>query len=411
MGRAFHILILAVLLVFSGAIVSFLPNALKKVPDRVLVKNAQSEAEFAEALKKLSSDEIAALEQREQLALQEDPLDRNALQNLVALVDLRGDKTNAERIALALADYGRRSVAAQLSAIQIHLAKRNFDSAFDRIDGVARARGDLHAKLFPLMAAQLQGDAARLSLAKILATEPKWRQGFMRYLTGLDEQASLAYNMVASMRAVGAEILDSERRLVLSQLFKFKRFDAAYFVWLDLLSKDDLVRVRNVFDGGFDTIPRQLYFDWNHAVRKNARIEKIAKPGNPQDFVLALDFFADKEGKPFVFQFLRLTDGKYTMTYDQQVESLKTQTGLVWRIACVDTPAIRTEGPAILENGPWQSQAFSFEIPAEGCSTQVLRLENKSAAKLDQELSGRVMFDNIAINSSKASDVETVEGQ
>lgn len=403
MKRILHGIILAAVLGLATVIGTFLPGALSPVPDQSLAAGAKSEEDALAALKKLTPEQLQELSLRETDALKSNPLDKGALQNLSVLAGLQGNVAKSEKLALVLSDYGRRSVAAQLAAVQINLAGKDFDMAFDRLDGALRARPEFHDRLFPLLTSSLGDKAAQAALGTLLARDPPWRDAFIKHAIAQDPQASIAYVVLSAIRAAKADVKDTEKRLVIEKLIKGNHLDAAYFVWLDLLPPADLALVRNVFDGGFDTIPRQLYFDWHIPQRKNARMEVVSRPGSSQDRALSMDFLADSQGKEYVYQFLRLGPGAFTLDFEVLSEGLKTDSGLVWRVSCLGSPNVLGESPPVTSDGPWVKSQFSFAVPDADCATQLLKLENRGRAKLDKEISGRLMFDNVVVEKAGAA--------
>ncbi len=401
--------VLVVLLALAAVTASFVPATLAPPANRALTASDVPEQQAVEVLKKLSPQELQDLTRRETEALKADPLDKIALQNLSILAGLQGDTAKSEKLALILSDYGRRSVGAQLAAVQINLAAKDFKAAFGRLDGALRARPEMNDKLFPLLTSPLGDKEAQIALGEILARDPPWREALLKYAIAQDSRASMAYALLSAVRTAKADVKDSEKRLVIEKLIKSGQVDAAYFVWLDLLPSSDLALVRDVFDGGFEAIQRQLYFDWHVPARKNARIEIAVRPGSGQDRALSLDFFSDTQGKEYVFQFLRLSPGEFNVDFEFLAEGLKTDSGLVWRVSCLANPEILGESQVIDANGPWSKSQFAFTVPETGCATQLLRLESRGKAKLDKEISGRLMFDNVVIRKAgeNAADVET----
>jgi hypothetical protein len=377
---------------------------------RDLVKPGTAQADAVAQLKALSSTERGALTAREVAAFKADPLDRQALQNLVVLRELDGQTPNSEAIALALAAYGRRSIVSQLSAIQINLTRQEFGEAFSRLDGVLRARPELGPQLFPSMLAQVADPKAGEQLWTLLATDPPWRDVFMKHVMTTDQTGGTAYNVARGILKAKGTVSDAEKRALLAQFVQAKQYDRAYFVWLDMLSPGDLLLVRNVFDGGFSATPKSMYFDWNIYSRKTANIAVGPRDGKPGDRVLRLDFFEDDAGGQYILQLLRMQPGQYNFSFDVQVEALKNETGLVWRVVCVESGAPIGESTPVSTKGPWETRRLAITVPEQACATQALTLENRSRARLDQKISGRLAFDNVEVTiAGEGGDKKTTE--
>jgi hypothetical protein len=396
MKKTFNLIILSVVLGLAGWIAWFLTVAITPVPDRALIAGEKTEAEIAEVLKSLSRDQLTELETRELSAFKAEPLERSALQNLVILNSLAGNKQKSDSIAQVLAKYSRRSIGAQLAAMQIDFSKGELESGFGRMDGVLRARPEFSKILFSSMKAQIADKKARAALASIIAKDPPWRAKFFEEVLVNDNKGVASYAILSAIRTAGGKVHDLEKRDLLIQLAKAKQYDQAYFVWLDLLPPSDMVRVKNVFDGGFDVTPKQMIFDWNIWNRKSARFDVIPRPGQAGNGVLRAEFYADTVGSQYIYQYLRLAPGKYSLSFDVQVDSIKNETGLVVRVGCLGGPLLAESKP-ILEKGPWETRSDEFAVSGDDCGTQFLRVENRSSAVLDREISGRFLFDNFNI--------------
>jgi hypothetical protein len=403
MAKLFFGFIAIVLLAQSAITTSFMLGDLELPKARPLVEKSDPNSNPLEALNALDSKTRASLQDREVNAYKIEPLDRGALQNLVALESLSGSREKAENIALALSALSRRSPASQLVAIQIELFKKDFAKAFERLDGVIRARPEQGKQLFGLFVSQLGDKQARLELAKLLSKEPPWRATMIRQMISDETTSAFVYTVLSDIRKAGGPVSDLEKQMLVNQLVQSKKIDQAYFVWLDFLDKNNLIRVRDIFDGGFETLPKNMYFDWGISYRKNARIEVGQRSGKPGDSALIFNFFAEKDGGAYVYQTMRLAPQEYRLTFEFQVDQLKNETGLVVRLICLESGVVIGTSSPIINKGPWESQEVKFLVPQENCPNQKLTIENKSAAILDQEITGRLAFDNFKIASEERS--------
>jgi hypothetical protein len=358
-----------------------------------LVPDAKTDTDVLEGLKKLSKGEIQALIEKNRAVLSMEPLQRESLQNILTLESLSGQKDVVEKQALALAAYSRRSVSSQLAAFQLDIAKRDYASAMSRIDGVLRARVDLHPQLLPILVSLSNDANGRTALASTLSRDPPWRGALLNDLIKQHPDGALAHSIFSEIRKTNGDIRDSEKQSVLRAMMKEKRFDAAYFLWLDFLTKAELLQVRAFYDGAFQLAPRNLFFDWNLPPRKNGRLQIGNRPGSSQDQVLVLDLYDDKQGGPLVFQYLRLLPGPHKISFEQFSEKLKSERGLVWRVSCAESGTLLGQSKVILEDGPWEAQSFDIAVPEQDCLTQYMRLESYGTTVLDRQVSGRLMFD------------------
>jgi tetratricopeptide (TPR) repeat protein len=369
----------------------------KKAPPPSLVPETTEQADVTKVLEKLNAAERQRLSQIQIDSYHKDPLSLLALQNLAVLRELDSKKPESEAIALALAHFSRRSVTSQLAAAQIDFAEKRYETAFSRLDGVFRAQPELVKVLIPSLVPVLQNDEPRKYFAAVLAPEPPWRGSILYELGQLDTSGALTYRLLKEIYKANGKILDSEKRSLIWKYAGAKQYSEAYFIWLELLSPDELLKVQNVFDPGFTQEPKTMFFDWNLAVRKSARIQIMNRPGKSGDTMLSMDFYDDREGGPYVYQYLQLSEGRYELTFESQIDSMQNEKGLVWRVRCLETGLEIAKTSAIREKGPWEKLGIEFSVPAADCSSQSLALENASNAILDQVISAKIAFDNVLI--------------
>jgi hypothetical protein len=399
MKRLAYFILAPALLLMSGYISSFVFSGYGAIKERPLVEGLSSTSDAVKALEALDAAEIDRLIQRETEALKKEPLDRGALENLLVLENLRGSKEKVAALATTLANFSPRNPKSQLAAMKIEFDSQDFDSAYNRLDGILRARPELSYQLFPVLLSQITNEKARAALGKVLTGNPPWRTAFITKVASDDTSGTLGYRILSEIRKAKGEVDDEEKRQLIQRLYIAKKYDQAYFIWLDLLSKDSLLKVKNVFDGGFDLPPKGHVFDWNFNFRKTARIEVGPRSGKNNDIALRLDFFNDKEGGYYAYQVLRLSPDTYEMNFDVQVEDLKSSTGVVWRLICVESRNFIGQSSAVTDKGPWETRQFEFTVPGQDCATQFLSLEVKGSAVLDQVITGRLSFDNLDIKT------------
>jgi hypothetical protein len=365
------------------------PNSSKALFDADTPSNM-----IVEELKKLKSDQRQLMIERETQFYLSEPLSSSTLQNLAILRELDGQQSQSSEIALAAAEMSRRSVKLQLSAMQIDLASQRYPEAFTRLDGALRAQPTVIKVLLPALKQLAENAEARKHFAVTLSSRPPWRQTFFEQLSSVDTSGDLTYRLLSDIRKANGQIGDWEKQSLVWKFIYAKKFEQAYFVWLDLMDQVELSKTKNVFDGGFTLEPRDLGFGWNIIRRKTATIRTAGKPGQLTDRVLNLDFAADRDGGQYVFQYLQLQPNRYLAKFDAQIDSIKNEQGLVWRVRCVGSGLEIGTSLPINAKGPWEQKSFELEVPADNCAFQLLALENKSAAKLDQEITGRIAIDN-----------------
>ena len=87
------------------------------------------------------------------------------------------------------------------------------------------------------MALGIAGDPNGLAAAtRLLASNPPWRPDFVSFAANDPNEQRVLYSLFTGLRNMQAEVLPSELRIYINQLFSKKDYETAYFVWLDFLS-------------------------------------------------------------------------------------------------------------------------------------------------------------------------------
>ena len=84
-------------------------------------------------------------------------------------------------------------------------------------------------------------------------------------------------------------------------------------------------------------------------------------------------------------------------------DDLVTDRGMVWRVYCAEgDKQLIGETPLISGTFKWQPFAADFTVPAAKCHAQWLRLENAARVAIEQQISGEVWYDHMAIAARPA---------
>jgi tetratricopeptide (TPR) repeat protein len=348
-------------------------------------------------LEALPADARADLIARERARLAADPMDQGALINLSLLYGAEGDRERANAFAIAAAARALRDGRAQTAALQIHLQKGDAAAALVSLDALIRTRPDSRDSLFAALLELAGNTQAAVPVAKLLAEEPPWRGSFFAWAAEKSERPEIAYQLLSALKGSAAPPSDKEVQVLVRRYLDAKDYSTAYFIWLDALSETALRKAANVFDGGFDLPLADLYFGWTRSYSNGVETKIVPRANGSSDSVLRIDFVGNRDRVGPVYQFLRLVPGRYILSGDFRSERLQTETGLVWRIICNEGGGqALAETPALLGDRQWDRFEERFEVPS-GCTTQSLGLTGRSSAVLDQQMSGRAYYDNMAI--------------
>lgn len=387
--------ILACVLAFALAL---LPATLQPERDLGILEPDALAKNGADSVVKLTDQDRTALIEREYSALRENPLDRTAHRNLV-LLSLNASNSDSTRdIVLNLSGYSLRNPAIQMAAMGQLLADQKLGDMLYRFDAVLRAHPTLSEQLFPLIGQHFSSKEGVKILAETLALRPPWRLSLLTQLSANAATEKLSMEVVQALSATKAPASDVELNRIFSSWVKLsKSYDNAYFAWLDQLTTDELRLAKGVYDGDFVSKRQKAYFSWNFPPKRNTLAKIVLKPGSGSDSALLVEFTGNKERFNHVYQYLRLTPGKYDLSFEVMSKKLVAEQGLVWRVWCVEKREMLAESVAFKAPTPWTKHSVSFEIKGENCTTQTLQLETKATAGLDTAVNGSIYFDSFAV--------------
>jgi hypothetical protein len=312
---------------------------------------------------KTSADELGDAERgniirRLEAELVSEPLDLQTLKKLVIYWAASGERARSDALALILAQRSFRDVEVQALALDIALRKQDY------------------------------GQAARI-LDVVLRTKEKSQ-----------ENTDVPFHLLSMLKRTASPAQVNEVKALIVRFLKDRNYDRAYYVWLDSLPTQDLEKVGLLFDGGFESNNRGLLFDWTFNRRKNVDVRVVSRGNSQADNALQIDFV--KNTSPFadVSQTLYLSAGNYRLEGEVKAENLQNDRGLLWKVFCVnESNQLLTATPRRNGTSDWSSFAADFSVPQEKCVMQRLVLVLDAKSVLDQNISGRIWYDNLKITN------------
>lgn len=349
---------------------------------------------------RLGNAERAGIIRSLEADLASEPLNLETIKKLVIYWAAMGETAKSDRLALALAQRSFRDVEAQALALDISLTKRDYAQAIHIVDAVLRTKPKSREFLFPLLRTLSDNPDSLSSLVDVLADSPHWRTDFLTDLAKNGENTGALSKLIAMLKKTASPAKVNEVRALVARLLEERNYDGAYYAWLDSLPAQDLKKVGLVFDGGFESNNRGLLFDWTFQRRKNVEVRIISRGNSQADNALQI-YFA-KNNSPFadVSQTLYLSAGNYRLEGEVRTEDLQNERGLVWKVFCI-SDAKQVLGATFRHNGTsgWTAFSADFAVPAEKCEMQRLVLVLDARLALDQNISGRIWYDNLKISN------------
>jgi hypothetical protein len=402
-------ILLVSILLTSAFATSFLLNRSQINTVTSLVPDASSPEALVETLKKLSPQDRSVRIAEQIGNLTAEPLNLDVINNIALLEALGENPKNSESIVVESARRSLRDVQSQLSAVNILLGKREYSKAMFHIDGLLRSRPKLSEQVFKVLSQLQQIPEGMQSIAALLNENPPWRAQYLGAIYAEDATGKIAFQLLATIRKAGGKVTDNELRDYIGTQITKKNDEIAYFTWLDSLDEESLRSAALLFDGKFDRIPRNQYFDWTVIPYPNAKIGVAAKPSDPLNKVLSVEFLGGREAFANVRQFLKLQPGEYEVSGEWIAENFQSPSGLSWQVYCLRGAASSPPSALLGASGTWDKFSFPVTIPPENCETQLLQLQSASSAALDQRFEGQMYFDNIVVANKSPTPKESGE--
>jgi hypothetical protein len=254
------------------------------------------------------------------------------------------------------------------------------------------------SELLPIGAALAEAQESRPALVAALARNPPWRGNLISYIVKKAARPTVSYGLLSDLRKTESPPRVAELRMLLARLVHDQDFETAYFVWLDFLSDVELRKVGHLYDGEFELNSKDLLFDWTYRPMKNVELRIVPRGMSAADRALRVDFVNPSSRFANLSQLLRLHPGQYKLSGELKAEYEPADIGLVWRMYCIGgRERLVAETSPSIQSRNWMPFELAFDIPTTDCHTQMLRLELKALAVLDNKIKGSVFYDNIAI--------------
>jgi len=258
-----------------------------------------------------------------------------------------------------------------------------------------------HEVAFPVFTQLLASGEYADVWAELLANDPKWLGPFIVQACSRDLDARRLVPLLLARVAAGHQNA-SEVGCVVDRLRAQDRWMDAYQLWLDTLPRERLAAVGHVFNGGFEQTPSGIGFDWILAQPDRGSghsADLFPTLGALGSRALRVDYNGKRQSGVPASQFMALPAGRYRLTGIARSEGLKTGRGVQWVVRCaragkpdrILAASERFSGPS-----EWHRFEVRVDVPSD-CGGQILELAPVDAQYGNVFLSGRLWFDDIAV--------------
>lgn len=239
----------------------------------------------------------------------------------------------------------------------------------------------------------------RDALAAALVAQPSWR---LRFLGNLGQQLAASdapLTLFQQLKAAGSPPTEEELVPFLrARMAADKSAGAAYNIWLQLLSAEDLAKVRPVNNIDFAAAPSTLPFNWSVPRSRNAFVDFLPRGEANAGRTLRVRFGIGRVGFNGVSQVTFLAPGTYRFT-GMQKGSMSAKRGMRWQVQCYSSSQMAGQSDQLMGTPRgWQEFAFDVTIPDDGgCDAQRLRLIHDARSASEQFASGEIQFESLRI--------------
>jgi hypothetical protein len=338
------------------------------------------------------------IEHLAKLALTDDPFSARLLSIIGGLADAAGDHAGAEKYMSAAAKRSIRESGAVYWLMRHSYAHKDYATALKSADALLRTRSQAAAYVMPVLVQMAAMDEARVQLQEMLRDNPPWRSSFLATFMQATPDARAAVNLLLGLRATASPPGPQDLHNAVDALIRRKQYEFAYYTWLQFLPPVQLASVGFLFNGSFESPLSGQPFDWIIADGSGVRAEIAARSDRDGQHALAIEFGYGRVEFRGVQQLIMLAPGSYEFKGQYKGE-LVGKRGLVWRVACADTPAVAiAESPMALGSSPkWKDITFRFTVPDSKCRAQYVRLELDARMASETLISGSISYDELAI--------------
>lgn len=329
-------------------------------------------------------------------ALHGNPLDGRGYRLLATLAERSGDQARAARLYALAIRRSPRDLPSHAWLFEHHLAAGRIAAALPHADRMLRIQPQLAPRLFPILLALTEEGAATKPLAELLAGAPPWREKFLLQLLAQPRPGQHVDELMAATTRAGVGLTQTELAAWLDRLIAHQQWQRAYVAWAGQLQAP-IRSLGNVYNGGFESQPSGLGFDWRFEHTPGASIELLAGPGVTGRQALSVAFEQQRVDFHHVRQLLVLPPGRYLLEGHQRADGLRTASGLVWTLACAGSLSALAGSEPLKGDTGWTPFSLEFEVPGQGCGGQWLQLALSARMDAERMASGRAWFDELRI--------------
>lgn len=299
----------------------------------------------------------------------------------------------------------RRETVAVFWLLQHDYAAKDYAGAVAMADALMRTRPALARFTLSYLYSMVLTPEGREALAVALAQDPSWRARFFAAMGQSLAASDDPLQLFALLKAAGSPPTESELTPFLRRrMASDGHAVAAYNIWLQMLSDEQVLDVRPVNNLDFSRDAGELPFGWNVPRSVNAFVDFVPRPAGESGRILRVRFGVGQVTFGPVGQIALLRPGTYRFQGEQK-GAMASKRGMRWQVACYPSNQVIGQSDQLLGSPrQWREFDFTFTIPETGtCSTQRIRLVHDARTPSEQFASGEILFQSLDIKPVTAA--------
>jgi len=331
-------------------------------------------------------------------ALYQNPADANLYLALADLQQREGEIQQAALLVATASELAPRRSEVQLRIADFWLKQGQLQKALAGIDVALSLRPSLGATLYPLLLKLAEDPRTRPLLASFYRNPPAWWADFFRYTAANTTSLDTLRALYREQLQQGGKPAAGQQQIYLARLQQEGQWLELYFNWLNTLEPNQLKALGYLYNGNFELPFTHQGFDWQAPKVQGVVVEIAPTYGISGKKALHILFQSRRVAFSHLYQYLMLDPGHYRLHSRVRADSLQTERGVQWNVACIATDSRHLgSSERFLGTTEWQQFAVEFTVPAKGCRAQMLQLVLLGRAALDFEAQGSIWFDDMSI--------------
>lgn len=327
--------------------------------------------------------------------LRTEPLQGPAFVMLARAAQAEGDDAAAHKLFAIALRRAPRDQYTRAWTIGAQLRVGNYDDALRNTSVLLRIAPPRQEVLIPVLAQLTEKPAFASALAHTLAEQPQWRWAMLGYL--LSHASHNAVDAVFSRLQDLGSLSDGEAAQWFDRLTAAGLWGEAYSRWASGLHLPRGTPLPSIYDGGFETKPSGIGFDWRTGGAPGVIIERVQVDGATGSYAAQVSFFGRRVTDTHFAQTLLLAAGPHVLRFRARARRLTSDKGLEWAIGCEGIEEPIASSPRLRGDFAWRPIELTFTVPEHGCPAQRLWLRNPGAAGAAKIVSGTLWFDDFRI--------------